>query len=416
MSARPEAADIHPRPVAVEVVPDGIPAALVNHDQWLGWRWERVNGKWTKPPLSLRTLGAGSSTDAQTLVGFSRAVTTLAGDRLCEEQNLDGLGFAITKENGITGVDLDDCVVDGALHPAAAEIIDSLASYAEISPSGKGVRIIVEGSLPEGTRNKTSSTPWGGALEVYDQGRYLTITGRPAVGTTGTVEPRQEQLEWLIDTYLPRREQTRAVPASNGHAFAYEVIDAIGRAKNAPKFQELFEGGLAGKPSPSEAVQALLHMLLFYTDDATVLDAIMRKSAIVDGKWDSKRGDSTWGANEIEAALRNYTGERYDWTRQKTPSQSEAAPDESPTGLVFERLSEVEMRSIVFVDKPLLQAAAFHLVAGRKGVGKGTLLADWVAKITRGELGTKRNVIWIGSEDSAAIDIKPRIVAAGGKP
>lgn len=72
------------------------------------------------------------------------------------------------------------------------------------------------------------------------------------------------------------------------------------------------------------------------------------------------------------------------------------------------------MRSIVFVDKPLYQAAAFHLAAGRKGQGKGTLLAESAARTTRGELGPKRNVVWIGSEDSAGIDIRPRIVAAGG--
>ena len=74
------------------------------------------------------------------------------------------------------------------------------------------------------------------------------------------------------------------------------------------------------------------------------------------------------------------------------------------------------MRSIVFLDKPLLQADAFHLVTGRKGQGKGTLHAAIAARINRGELGGKRNVVWIGSEDSAAIDIKPRIVAAGGDP
>lgn len=85
-------------------------------------------------------------------------------------------------------------------------------------------------------------------------------------------------------------------------------------------------------------------------------------------------------------------------------------------GLIWESLSEVEMRSIVFADKPLFQAAAFHLVVGRKGAGKGTLLANIAARVTRGELGEKRNVIWIGSEDSAAIDIKPRIIAAEGDP
>jgi putative DNA primase/helicase len=84
--------------------------------------------------------------------------------------------------------------------------------------------------------------------------------------------------------------------------------------------------------------------------------------------------------------------------------------------VTWERLSEIDMRSIVFADKPLLQADAFHLVAGRKGMGKGTLLACWAACVTRGELGGKRNVVWIGSEDSAAIDIKPRLVAARGDP
>ena len=84
--------------------------------------------------------------------------------------------------------------------------------------------------------------------------------------------------------------------------------------------------------------------------------------------------------------------------------------------LAWERLSEIEMRSIVFLDKPLWQASAFHLLAGRKGVGKGTMLADLAARITRGELGLRRNVVWIASEDSAAIDIKPRLLAAGGDP
>jgi hypothetical protein len=74
-------------------------------------------------------------------------------------------------------------------------------------------------------------------------------------------------------------------------------------------------------------------------------------------------------------------------------------------GIVWERLSQTEMRSIRFLDRPLLQASAFHLVAGRKGQGKGTVLSDIAARVNRGELGEKRNVVWIGSEDSAAIDI-----------
>ena len=82
--------------------------------------------------------------------------------------------------------------------------------------------------------------------------------------------------------------------------------------------------------------------------------------------------------------------------------------------LEWQRLSEIEMRSIVFLDSPFWQASAFHLVVGRKGVGKGTQQADLASSVTCGDLGEKRNVVWIASEDSAAIDIRPRLVAAGG--
>jgi AAA domain len=107
-----------------------------------------------------------------------------------------------------------------------------------------------------------------------------------------------------------------------------------------------------------------------------------------------------------------------DWrgTREEFVQLVQDARKAAGTSSAWLRLSEIEMRSIVFLDRPLWQASAFHLVVGRKGVGKGTMLSDLGARVTRGELGTQRNVVWIASEDSAAIDIKPRLVAAGGDP
>lgn len=83
---------------------------------------------------------------------------------------------------------------------------------------------------------------------------------------------------------------------------------------------------------------------------------------------------------------------------------------------VWASLDDIEERSIRFLDRPILQASAFHLLVGRKGVGKGTVIADTAARMTRGELGAKRTVLWIASEDSAAIDVKPRLRAAEGDP
>jgi len=79
------------------------------------------------------------------------------------------------------------------------------------------------------------------------------------------------------------------------------------------------------------------------------------------------------------------------------------------------QLSSVAMMPIVFVDKPLFQANAFHLLVGKKNAGKGTFLSSVAARFTRGELGEKRNVLWIAAgEDSLGLDVHPRIVAAGG--
>jgi hypothetical protein len=78
-------------------------------------------------------------------------------------------------------------------------------------------------------------------------------------------------------------------------------------------------------------------------------------------------------------------------------------------------LSDIEMLPIRFVDKPWFQADAFHLLVGKKNAGKGTFLSHIAARVTLGEFGDKRNVIWIAAgEDSLALDVRPRIEAAGG--
>jgi hypothetical protein len=72
-------------------------------------------------------------------------------------------------------------------------------------------------------------------------------------------------------------------------------------------------------------------------------------------------------------------------------------------------LVDVVMRPISWFEKPLWQESAFELLAGAKGAGKGTYLASLGARRTN----AGRNVLFVSSEDSAAIDLKPRLVAAG---
>jgi hypothetical protein len=71
--------------------------------------------------------------------------------------------------------------------------------------------------------------------------------------------------------------------------------------------------------------------------------------------------------------------------------------------------TEIAMRSIEWLEKPLWQASAFQLLSGAKGSGKGTYVAGLAARISR----SGSNVLFVASEDSAEIDTKPRLVAAG---
>ena len=96
-----------------------------------------------------------------------------------------------------------------------------------------------------------------------------------------------------------------------------------------------------------------------------------------------------------------------------TPLATQPVDGASP--LAYVSLETVRMRSIVWLERPLWQLSAFHLLAGVKGAGKGTYLARLTAKITGGGLsqGGPRTVVFVSSEDSLEVDLKPRLVAAG---
>ena len=86
-----------------------------------------------------------------------------------------------------------------------------------------------------------------------------------------------------------------------------------------------------------------------------------------------------------------------------------AAIRDARTRLTATPLEDVAMRSIEWLERPLWQGCAFQLLAGAKGTGKGTYLAGLAARISR----SGANVLFVSSEDSVEIDLKPRLVAAG---
>ena len=63
---------------------------------------------------------------------------------------MDGVAFALLGSS-IAAFDVDDCrdAGSGALHEWAQRLIERCGSYAEITPSREGIRILGTGSGPE---------------------------------------------------------------------------------------------------------------------------------------------------------------------------------------------------------------------------------------------------------------------------
>lgn len=86
------------------------------------------------------------------------------------------MGFVLSHMDRLVCIDLDHALLDGLLRPWARKIVDALPeTYIEVSPSGTGLHIWGFGSVGRGRRIRRG----GSAVEVYDRGRYITVTRNP---------------------------------------------------------------------------------------------------------------------------------------------------------------------------------------------------------------------------------------------
>ncbi|MBN1975953.1 MAG: DNA primase [Anaerolineae bacterium] len=284
-----------------ELFPDAIPAELRELPAWVCWRAERRNGKSTKVPY---TPGGSlaSVADPETWATFPAVL-----DAYQNGGGFDGVGVVLTDGGPLFGGDLDHCILDdGGLETWAAEIVAELATYTEISPSGRGLRIIGRGALPPGRRRD-------GQIELYDAGRYLTITGNHVPGTPATIEDRQAELEALHARLFPAPEmpKTPRRPVEPVNVDDAELIRKASNANgNGAKFSRLWAGDASGYDSQSEADLALCNVLVFWTGgDPDRVDRLFRQSGLMRDKWDKGHYSDgrTYGQATIDKALGDAT-------------------------------------------------------------------------------------------------------------
>ena len=253
-----------------DVIPDG----LKHLRQWVVHKAKR--------PYNPRG-GDGNAGQPETWGTFQEAV------EVARHGGYDGIGFEFNG-NGLVGIDLDT-VRDperGWIAPDALEIIHSISSYTELSPSGYGFHIIAKADVAlqwnkkkleangiqrvdvdlktgevryDKDGNPKMKTP---EIEMYTGGRYFTMTGNVYDGHT-TISERTEAVNALHSRWIKKRPDSRPpvvkpvyMPDTSGGKDYLEI-----GLKRDKKLLELWNGE---RPNGNESAddQGLMNKLAYW--------------------------------------------------------------------------------------------------------------------------------------------------------
>lgn len=258
---------------------DAIPLEMRLFPQWIVWRYENKDSpKPTKVPYSPNGHYLASVTNPQAWGTFEQAVHATQNEMM----GYSGIGFVLTENDPFAFIDLDNTEGDDKALDRQLKIYNEFDSYAEKSPSGTGLHIIVKGTIPQGRKRSK--------IEVYSNQRFMTMTGN-----VYRDEPIKDYHDALNALWNQMGSGNVANVVYAGLAEAKDsdedVIAMATKASNGEKFNALLNGEWDGYyPSQSEADFALVDIIAFYTQNRLQIQRIFQNSGL--GKRDkAKRQD-----------------------------------------------------------------------------------------------------------------------------
>lgn len=251
-----------------------IPLELRVLNQWILWKYEDIGAaKPTKVPYSING----------TLANVNEKSTWATFEEVCQlVPRYSGIGFVFSDKDEFSFIDLDDTSGDTIAYDRQIKIYREFDSWSEVSPSGRGLHIIVKGFVPAGRRRNF--------IEVYSSQRYATFTGN--VYNDKPIKDCQDKLTQLWEQMGSGGVATNIYKGDDKEKFNdKEVIEQATNAVNGEKFKSLFSGEWNGiYQSQSEADYALIDIIAFYTQNKNQIQRIFRSSQL--GKRDkAKRSD-----------------------------------------------------------------------------------------------------------------------------
>lgn len=274
-----------------------VPEELKQRDQWVLWKLTEKG----KEPFQLNGKLA-KSTDPLHWSNFDEVVKAYE----VGQGVYNGIGYVFSKDDPYTGIDLDDCFIDGELTGEAQQIVGELGSYTELSQSGNGLHIFVKASKP-GTRSKNTKQ----GFEMYEHSRFFVVTGSHLSGTPETIEERQHEVDNLYERMFGRAKEkkaSRSIEPKSPPMDDTTILSIAQSAKNNEKFNPLYAGDISGYGSHSEADQALCNLLAFYTQIPEQIDRLFRGSGLMRDKWEREE----YSESTINKAIEDLTA-WYGW-------------------------------------------------------------------------------------------------------
>lgn len=386
-----------------------IPDKLKEINHWVCWKYEdHGKPKLDKVPKNPRTGHNAKSNDPTTWHSFGEAIQAK------EKYNFDGIGLMLDhKKLPLVGIDLDNCVDNDTVKPWAREIVSTIASFTQISPSGTGLRTFALGDLPETGRKK-------GDVEMYIAGRFLTVTDNHLEGTPLTVEDRADQILAVHQRVFGKPKPKEVTTLSEAQPITLadnELLQVAFNASNGTEIKKLWDGDKNGYKSHSEADQALCNHLAFYCGrDSDRIDQLFRKSGLYRKKWDRRHcaNGNTYGQVTIQKAIEGTT-EVY------SPNGTHNLDELDLTGLSeeqeFQGSTWADLKEVIGPIEWLwpgwLPKGFQSMAAAYSGIGKSNLLLHIAKVITTGcdwpdgtsyEHDTGK-VLWCETENAHALNL-----------
>jgi len=307
----------------IDIDPEQVSEQFTKRARWVAWTTEVRDGKPKKPPVvansAHRKFGQYADiTDPTCLTSFDEALKYLE-----VRDGLEGIGFALSDDDGLVVLDIDDCLTpDGRLDPAVWEFVKQQDSYTEWSPSREGIHILCHSDLTGIHDYRVGEVEVKG---IFSKG-YATVTGNRVEGTgvevralmasaSPQVEAGGDGDGEIASTSSPTPRDLEPTPSAHPyglvpHKSSLSDEEFVWLNKNPQtKLQKRFRiskellRGDGNFPSDSERDYALAQCLMWQCHgDEERANELFHKSGCMRPKWDRKWDDGTYGTRTLQRA------------------------------------------------------------------------------------------------------------------